>query len=234
MNIQILQGVKEAEKARGTAVVIDVFRAFSLECYLFSMGAKRVLPVGAAETAMHLKKLHPEYTSIGERGGRIIPGFDFGNSPSQMVLDRVKGKTIIHTTSAGTQGVVAASKGADEIITGSLVNARAVANYILEKDPSEVSIICMGVGGIKESPEDTLCGQYIKAMLTGGSVDLEEGIRAIRNHKEGMKFFDPELQDVFPSKDFEMCTAVDKFDMVLKVKRLSEDVFESEIIKSRL
>jgi 2-phosphosulfolactate phosphatase len=227
MNIQILQGVKEAEKARGTAVVIDVFRAFSLECYLFSMGAKRVLPVGAIETAERLKEQHPEYTSIGERKGRIIPGFDFGNSPSQVLMDRVKDRTVIHTTSAGTQGVVAASKGADEIITGSLVNARAVANYILGKNPSEVSIICMGVGGIKESPEDTLCGQYIKAILTGGSVDLEEGIRAIRNHKEGMKFFKPELQEVFPAKDFEMCTNIDKFDMVLKVNKIADDIYES-------
>lgn len=230
MNIQILQGVKEAEKARGTAVVIDVFRAFSLECYLFSMGAKRVLPVGAIETARHLKELHPEYTSIGERKGRIIPGFDFGNSPSQVVPDMIKGNTIIHTTSAGTQGIVAASKGADEIITGSLVNAKAVATYIREKNPADVSIICMGVGGVEKSPEDTLCGEYIKAMLTGEAIDLEEGLKAIRNHKEGMKFFKPDLQDVFPAKDFEMCTAVDRFDMVLKVKKIDEDVYESVII----
>ena len=227
MNIQILQGVKEAEKARGTAVVIDVFRAFSLECYLFSMGAQRVLPVGAVETARHLKELHPEYTSIGERRGRIIPGFDFGNSPSQMFADKIDGKTIIHTTSAGTQGVVAASKEAEEILTGSLVNAKAVASYIRDKNPKEVSIICMGVGGIEQSPEDTLCGEYIKSMLTGDSIDLEQGLRTIRNHKEGMKFFKPELQEVFPSQDFEMCTDIDRFDMVLKVNKIADDIYES-------
>ncbi len=67
MRIRILQGVEEAKKAVGTAVVIDVFRAFSLECYLFASGAERILPVGAVETAKQLKEAHPEYTLIGER-----------------------------------------------------------------------------------------------------------------------------------------------------------------------
>ena len=34
MKIQILQMIEGARKARGLTVVIDVFRAFSLECYL--------------------------------------------------------------------------------------------------------------------------------------------------------------------------------------------------------
>ena len=229
MKIRILQGVEEAKKARGTAVVIDVFRAFSLECYLFASGAERILPVGEVETARQLKEAHPEYTLIGERHGRIIPGFDMGNSPAQMIISMIKDKTIVHTTSAGTQGIVAASIGADEVLTGSLVNARPVADYIIKKNPDEVSIICMGVRGVEASPEDTLCGEYIKAMLTGENINMEEGIKAIRNHKEGMKFFDPELQDVFPARDFEMCTDVDRFDMVLKAVKIDDDVYETVV-----
>ena len=41
MNIQILQLVEGAKNARGLTVVIDVFRAFSLECYLHDMGVKQ-------------------------------------------------------------------------------------------------------------------------------------------------------------------------------------------------
>ncbi len=52
-------------------------------------------------------------------------------------------KRIIHTTSAGTQGITNASH-ADEIITGSLVNAKAIAAYIKQKNPEEVSLVCMG------------------------------------------------------------------------------------------
>ena len=230
MNIRILQGVAAAKNAKGTAVVIDVFRAFSLECYLFASGAQRIFPVGAVETARHLKEAHPEYTLIGERHGKIIPGFDMGNSPAQMVMSMIKEKTIIHTTSAGTQGIVAASIGADEVLTGSLVNARAVANYILEKNPDDVSIICMGVRGVEPSPEDTLCGEYIKALLTKTNINMEEGLKSIKNHKEGMKFYNPELQDIFPTKDFEMCTAIDRFDMVLKALKIDDDVYEAIVV----
>ena len=70
MNIEILQGAEQAKRAAGIAVVIDVFRAFSLECYLMSFGCHKILPVGQVETARSLKDRHPEYVLIGERHGR--------------------------------------------------------------------------------------------------------------------------------------------------------------------
>ena len=230
MNIEILQGVEQAKRAAGIAVVIDVFRAFSLECYLMSFGCHRILPVGQVETARSLKDRHPEYVLIGERHGRILPGFDFGNSPSQVAAEKVKGKTIVHTTSAGTQGIAAASAGADEILAAGLVNAKATAQYILSQKANMVSLICMGVEGIEPSPEDTFCGEYLKAMLLGTGIDIADNIKRIRDHKEGRKFFDPELQDVFPEKDFEMCTAIDRFDMVLQVNKVAADVFETIVV----
>lgn len=227
MNIEILQGVDQAKKATGIAVVIDVFRAFSLECYLMSFGSDRILPVGHISTARSLKDKNPEYVLIGERQGRILPGFNFGNSPSQVVAEKVKGKTIVHTTSAGTQGIVAASIRADQILAASLVNAKATAQYISFQKADNVSLICMGVDGIEESPEDTFCGEYIKAMLLGTEIDVAEHMELIRSHEQGLKFFNPGLQDVFPEKDFEMCTAINRFDMVLRVNRVADDVFET-------
>ena len=49
MKIQILQMIEGARKARGLTVVIDVFRAFSLECYLMAKHPSRLCPVGAIE-----------------------------------------------------------------------------------------------------------------------------------------------------------------------------------------
>ena len=230
MNIEILQGAEQAKEAAGIAVVIDVFRAFSLECYLMSVGCSRILPVGLVDTARFLKSTHPEYVLIGERHGRILPGFDFGNSPSQVDAEIIRGKTIVHTTSAGTQGIAAASARSDEILAAGLVNAKATAQYILSRKPDHVSLICMGVEGMEPSPEDTFCGEYIKAMLLGSEIDIADNMQRIRNHKEGMKFFDPELQDVFPEKDFEMCTAIDRFDMVLRVNKIADDIFETRTI----
>lgn len=59
--------------------------------------------------AFKLKKEFADSVLIGERQGKKCEGFDYGNSPSVIQRDVVKGKTVIHTTSAGTQGIVAAS-----------------------------------------------------------------------------------------------------------------------------
>ena len=42
MDIQILELIEGARKAEGLTVVIDVFRAFSLECYLADQGAEEM------------------------------------------------------------------------------------------------------------------------------------------------------------------------------------------------
>lgn len=164
MTIEILQMIEGAKKAEGCAVIIDVFRAFSLECYMMAGGAERVLPVGAKETACRLKEEHPDYLLAGERHGAILPGFDMGNSPAQAEKMDLEGKTIIHTTSAGTQGVANARK-ADIILTGSLVNAKATARYIRKENFPHVSLVCMGLEGKKPAPEDLLCAEYMKSIL---------------------------------------------------------------------
>ncbi|MBP3836098.1 MAG: 2-phosphosulfolactate phosphatase, partial [Pyramidobacter sp.] len=114
MNVQILELLEGARQARGTTVVIDVFRAFSLEAWLYARGAKQLYAVGAESEARAMKERLPDAVLVGERGGKILPGFDFGNSPSQTEGFDWNGKTVIHTTSAGTQGLVAAAGGADE------------------------------------------------------------------------------------------------------------------------
>lgn len=135
MNIKILQLIEGARKAEGLTVIIDVFRAFSVACYVFNNGAEKIIPVGSLETAYALKEENGEFILMGERKGKILPGFDYGNSPAHVQGVDFSGKTVIHTTSAGTQGIVNAVK-ADEIITGSFVNARAVARYILQRKPA--------------------------------------------------------------------------------------------------
>lgn len=85
MRVRILQLIEGARQATGTTVVIDVFRAFSVEAYFIARGAKRVIPVGDVALAYKLKEENPEVILAGERHGRILPGFDTGNSPSQLL-----------------------------------------------------------------------------------------------------------------------------------------------------
>ena len=112
MNIQILHMVEGAKAAKGLTVIIDVFRAFTVETYLMRNNAHRIYPVGDIETAFACKKADPENTLLcGERKGIMVEGFDFGNSPSQLEHVDLTGKTVVHTTSAGTQGIANAKNG---------------------------------------------------------------------------------------------------------------------------
>lgn len=218
MKINILRLIEGAKQARGLTVIIDVLRAFSLECYLFGMGAAQIRPVGSVEEAWNLKRMHPDWLLVGEREGKKCEGFDYGNSPSSVSEAVVGGRHIIHTTSAGTQGIVNAVH-ADAIITGSLVNAKAIAEYIREKNPEEVSLVCMGNGGVRIAKEDELCAVYIKSLLEDQPLpDLEEQIARLQ-FDGGEHFFNPNTQEIFPEPDFWLCTKHDIFDFVIEIER---------------
>lgn len=217
MNIKILHMIEGAKEAKGITVVIDVFRAFSVEAYFLSEGAEAIIPVGDTDLAYKLKEENPDMILAGERHGKILPGFDVGNSPSELVKLDSAGKTVVHTTSAGTQGI-ANAVNADVILGGCLLNAKATAEYIRNSGYEDVSLVCMGLEALSETEEDTLCANYIKSILEGAEIDMEREIENLR-YTSGAKFFDKAQQDVFPEPDFHMCTQLDKFDFVMKLRR---------------
>ncbi len=220
MNIQILHMIEGAKKAKGITVVIDVFRAFSVEAYCFAKGAKKVIPIGDIDLAYKFKEENPDIVLAGERHGKIMPGFDTGNSPSELMSVDVKDKIVVHTTSAGTQGI-ANAKNADEILGASLVNAKATAEYIKKSGAEEVSLVCMGLEALSETEEDTLCAKYIKSLLEGTTIDMEKEIESLKT-TSGAKFFDKAQNDVFPEADFAMCTDLNKFDFVMRLKKCDD------------
>ena len=216
MKINILHLIDGAKAARGSTVIIDVFRAFSVEAYLLGAGAERVIPVGSIEAALKLKEKYPDALLCGERGGAKIDGFDYGNSPSELKGAAVCGRVVIHTTSAGTQGVENA-KGATEIIGGSLVCAKAIADYLLAKRPDEVSLVAMGLSGERDTDEDILCAEYIKSRLLGAPLaDMESRVERLKE-TDGKKFFAPENAGIFPREDFTMCTRLNAFPFIVRL-----------------
>ncbi len=220
MKIEILQLLEGAKKANGLTVIIDVFRAFSTACYIFEWGAKSVIPVGNIELSYQLKEKNPDFVLVGERNEQKPPGFDFGNSPSLLQTDRIKGKTIIHTTSSGTQGITNAIYAA-EIITGSFVNAGAIVRYIQKNQPEIVSLVCMGYACEYPTDEDTLCATFIKNELESVPNNFDKMVDIIRNGS-GARFFDEDKQNWSPKKDFELCLDLNRFDFVLKVEKQDE------------
>lgn len=216
--IRTLHLIEGAKQARGLCVIIDVFRAFSLECYLYDRGAEAIRPVGSVEETLRLNERIPGSLLIGERGGAKIEGFDYGNSPSTVPAEAVIGRTILHTTSAGTQGIVNAAQ-ASEILTGSLVNARAIAEYISHRQPEEVSLVCMGNAGIAPAQEDELCAAYIESLLRGQPMEDIARRAADLQFGGGAHFFDPLRQHIYPEADFHLCIRRDVFPFVLRVEK---------------
>src|SRR5690606_34278459 len=91
MRIEVLDFVAGARAARGVAVIIDVFRAFSVACYAAAGGAARIIPVADAGEALALRRAHPDWLAAGERHARRLPGFDFGNSPTEITQADLRG-----------------------------------------------------------------------------------------------------------------------------------------------
>ena len=220
MTIEILQLLDGAKQANGLTVIIDVFRAFSTACYAFDYGALKIIPVGDIDFSYRLKEGNPDFILIGERNEQKPPGFDFGNSPSLLIREKITGRTIIHTTSSGTQGIANAIN-ADEIITGSFVNAGAIIRYIQQQNPETVSLVCMGYACEYPTDEDTLCAEFIKNELEGIQNNFEKMGEKIRIGS-GARFFDKNKQSWSPKKDFELCLAINRFDFVLKVEKQGE------------
>ena len=218
VKIETFHLIEGAGQAEGLTVIIDVFRAFSMECYLYAAGAAEVRPTGTTEETFAWKEKDPGCLLAGERHGRRIEGCDLGNSPSSVDPGTVRGKRIIHTTSAGTQGIVHAVH-ADEILTGSFVNAEAVARYIRAKSPDRVSLVCMGKAGLEPAEEDELCAAYLRSLLAGPEMpDIGRRLQSLA-HGGGRHFFDPAQQEVYPEADFRMCIDRNRFDFVLRVER---------------
>ena len=218
MDIQICHLIEGAKQADGLAVIIDVFRAFSLEPYLFASGAGVIRPVGSIRETFAWREKDPGCFLIGERHGKMIEGCDMGNSPSCIDPDAIRGRQIIHTTSAGTQGIANAVR-AQEVLTGSFVNARAVAEYIRRTAPKKVSLVAMGKEGLAQAEEDELCALYLKSLLEGDAMpDIDDRLQALRIGG-GRHFFDPARQDIYPEEDFRLCIRRDIFDFVIRVEK---------------
>lgn len=224
MHIVISNLLSGAARAKGTAAVIDVFRACSTACYAVAAGAARIVPAASVEEALALKAAHPDFLTMGERGCIKPEGFDFGNSPTEIKDADLSGRTLIHATSAGTRGILAAMESADDVLALSFVNLSATGAYLVARMPGMVTLAAMGRAGETPSPEDKLCAMYLKNELEGVPNTMEAIRSFLRNTPSAEIFFGDTA--IVPETDFELCLALDAFDFVLRARRSPEGFVE--------
>jgi len=225
--VNIVECLEGARRAKGLAVVIDVFRAFSVACYAVDNGAAEYFAVGEVAAARDLAAQRNGIL-VGERDCIKIEGFDYGNSPTEIEHADFSGRTLVHTTSAGTQGLVACA-GADEVLTGSFVNAGAIVSYIRSRNPELVTLVAMGTAGVMRAQEDMMCAMYIKNELDGYPNSFETLRKFLAGVDSAEKFFD-ETKDYAPERDFELCMNLSAFDFVLRARSEGQGVLRLEKI----
>ena len=166
MNIVFYATLEQADKnalQNASVVVIDVLRASSTIVAALESGAERIIPIADIETASRLVRPAERDKKLlaGERKGLAVPGFDLSNSPAEFTPARVRGRTIVLTTTNGTRAVTAAAK-AGRIVVCSLTNLNAVSDSL--RGESELVVLCCGAEG-NIAAEDLLCGGLLLARL---------------------------------------------------------------------
>jgi 2-phosphosulfolactate phosphatase len=217
MQIIIDSLIAGAQKARGTVIIIDVFRAFTTEAIAFSRGAEKVILVSTPEDALKLRDQRIVDLCVGEVHGMTPEGFDHNNSPYEMSIADVKGKVLAHSTMAGTVGVNAATN-ADEIYVGSLVIARATVDAILRDEPDLVTIVAMGDGGKIRTDEDEQCALYMRNMLDGRQPDRAAVGTLVMACDQAVKYDDPALPHFRP-EDRDTALEIDSVPFAIRVVR---------------
>lgn len=150
-------------------VVIDIFRATSSICYGIENGAEAIIPVASVEEC---RSYGDACLLAAERDGKVVDGFDFGNSPFSYTMEKVSGKTVVLTTTNGTHAIDESKKTAYQVIIGSFLNLDAVCNY-LKTQEKDVLLVCAGWKK-KFNLEDTLFAGAVVGQLKSENYFLDD------------------------------------------------------------
>jgi len=205
-------GLEGARNAKGVVVVIDVLRSFTVSAYALAGGARECLLVSTVDDARELANQIPDATICAEENALPVPGIAISNSPTQVAAARVRGRTLIQRSTAGTP-VISAVKSDEGIFAGSLVVARATAQACLLRRPDTVTLIASA-----DFPEDHACAKFIAAALQGGHIDLEPLLQPLRESDRYRKVMAGEWPG-FPATDIELAMSVDRFDFAMPATR---------------
>jgi 2-phosphosulfolactate phosphatase len=206
--------------ARGdVVVVVDALRASVSITAALAAGAQRVIPVQTVEQA-RAYCAKPGFLVAGERGGVQVPGFDYGNSPSELLrhADQLARQALVLTTSNGTRCIEAARRGASAVLAGSLPNADAViraARHLASARARDVTLVAAGTGNGESAVEDDLAVAILAAKLAGQGTETEAWAPAVQVEdafREGPN--GRRLRKLGYGEDVVLCARLNVFDVV--------------------
>jgi 2-phosphosulfolactate phosphatase len=168
-------GARTAARSGSVVVVVDAFRASTTIAVLIYKGA-RVVPVASVEEAAAAETDF----RVGERGSEKVAGFDFGNSPTEIVGSEIPpDSTVALSTTNGTR-VVDAAAGARAILTGAFVNAGILAEDLANGTYGDAELVVVGCGweGRRASEDEAAAGAILHRLQSRGA-DLDGRARRV-------------------------------------------------------
>ncbi|MES2108123.1 MAG: 2-phosphosulfolactate phosphatase [Bacteroidota bacterium] len=150
-------------------VIIDIFRATSSICYGIENGAEAIIPVAEIEEC-EAYRAHGHLLAA-ERNGEVVSGFDFGNSPFSYTKEKVAGKTVVLTTTNGTQALHL-SRAAKRVVIGSFLNLTSLCDW-LKTQNNNILLVCAGWKN-NFNLEDTLFAGAVIEQLKEGNFKLDD------------------------------------------------------------
>ena len=214
MDIVHATGIEGVKRARGTVVVIDVLRSFTVSAYALAGGARECLLVPTTAEARQLAARNPGSIVSAEEEGLPVEGIAISNSPTQVRAAELKGRTLIQRSSAGTPVMAAVPRGR-RMFAASLVVARSTAQACLLRQPTTVTLVASA-----SFPEDQACLLYLDALLRGHRPEIGHLLRPLRNSARYKRFASGDWPG-FPPSDLDLALTADCFDFAMPVTRLS-------------
>jgi 2-phosphosulfolactate phosphatase len=139
------------ENPEAVVVVSDILRATTAICTAFGNGVKKLIPVAEIQEARSYKE--KGFMVAAERDGKVLDFADFGNSPFNFTPERVSGKTIVYSTTNGTQAIQLA-RASYRVAVGAFINIIALTEWLVSMN-RDVIVLCAGWKG-KFNLEDSL------------------------------------------------------------------------------
>lgn len=196
-------------------VVLDVLRAFTTAAVAFSKQAEKIIPVSSVEEAFALRERGIADLIMGEIDAAPVQGFDLSNSPTELEALEVKGKIIVHRTTAGTQGIVKSLRS-KSLFAASFVCAGATVEAIKRLNPSKVVFVITGAHSGADGDEDMACAEYIAERLSNGEKGAADYLERVRNSTAGHKFGRDDVW-YLPKSDLDFACRLDRYDFAMKV-----------------
>lgn len=197
-------------------VVIDIFRATSSICYGIENGAEAIIPVSQVEECSAYREKGLDYLLAAERDGKVVDGFDFGNSPFSYTTEKVAGKTVVLTTTNGTHALHL-SLSAKRIVIGSFLNLTALSNW-LKTQHENILLVCAGWKNNFNLEDSLFAGAVIEQLKTEDFVLDDAAIAAndlFQLGKDDINLYlkktshGERLKKLGIEKDIEFCLQVD-------------------------